>query len=255
LIVSLTLVAFMLSAQAGSQNANPAAIPPEASQLVQLINQSRAEAGARLLQWDTALAEAARQHCLRMTTEESTEHQYGGEPAVSERAVQAGAHFSLIAENVAAGSTPAAIHGKWMRSSDDRANLLNPQVDRAGIAIIASRGVLYAVADYERAVPVLTQSQVEAAVASQLRRSGITVLSDTAAARAACVTDKTLSRAEEGRHPGFIARWQDSDVTNFPKALVDRIKTPQYSEAAVGSCPPQNVDGAFTTYRVAVLLY
>src|SRR6202021_192694 len=51
---------------------------------VQLINQSRAEAGARLLQWDTALAEAARQHCLRMTTEESTEHQYGGEPAVSE---------------------------------------------------------------------------------------------------------------------------------------------------------------------------
>jgi uncharacterized protein YkwD len=255
LIVSLTLVASMLLAQAGSQNANAATIPPEARQLVQLINQSRAEAGAAPLQWDASLAEAARQHCLRMAAEESAEHQYDDEPTVSERAGQAGAHFSLIAESVAVGSTPAAIHGEWMRSPDDRTNLLNPLVDRVGVAIIANHDVLYAVADYERAVPVLTQSQVEAAVANQLRRSGITVLPDTAAARATCATDKTLSRSEVGRHPGFVLRWQDTDVTNLPQALVDRIKTPQYSEAAVGSCPAQDVNGAFTTYRVAVLLY
>jgi hypothetical protein len=118
-----------------------------------------------------------------------------------------------------------------------------------------SRGLLYAVADYERAVPVLTQSQVEAAIAGLLRHSGITVMSDTTAARATCVTDKTLSRSEVGRHPGFVFRWQDPDLTNLPQALVDRIKTPQYSEAAVGSCPAQDVNGPFTTYRVAVLLY
>jgi hypothetical protein len=36
---------------------------------------------------------------------------------------------------------------------------------------------------------------------------------------------------------------------------MERIHTPQYSQAAVGSCPAQDVKGAFTAYRVAVLLY
>jgi uncharacterized protein YkwD len=120
LIVSLMLVASMLLAQAGSQNGNPATIPPEAWQIVQLVNQARAEVRAGPLQWDTALAEAARQHCLRMAAEESAEHQYDGEPALTERAAQAGMHFSLIAESVAVGSALADIHGEWMRSPDDR---------------------------------------------------------------------------------------------------------------------------------------
>ena len=255
MIVSLTLVASMLLAQPDSPHGNPATIPPEALQIVQQANQARAVVRAGPLQWDAALAEAARQHCLRMAAEGPIEHQYEGEPAVAERAGRAGARFSLIAESVAVGPTPAEIHGVWMRSPDDRANLLNPQVDRVGVAVIVSRGLLYAVADYERAVPVLTQSQVEAAIAGLLRHSGITVMSDTTAARATCVTDKTLSRSEVGRHPGFVFRWQDPDLTNLPQALVDRIKTPQYSEAAVGSCQAQDVNGPFTTYRVAVLLY
>jgi hypothetical protein len=195
-----------------------------------------------------------------MAAEQSIEHQYGGEPAVSDRAAQAGAHFSLIAESVAVGSTPTDstptdIDGGWMRSADDRTNLLNPQMDRIGVAVIASRGKLYAVADLERAVPFLTQSQVEAAIAGLLRHSGITVLRDTTAARATCATDRTLSLAEAGRHPGFVLRWQDTDVTHLPQALTEQIKTPRYSQAEVGSCPAQDVKGAFTAYRVAVLLY
>jgi hypothetical protein len=255
LIVSLTLVATMLLAQTGSLNANPATIPPESWQIVQMVNQARTEAGAGPLQWDAALAEASRQHCMRMPAEEPIEHQYGGEPDVSERARQAGAHFSLIAESVAVGTTPADIHGEWMRSPDDRTNLLNPQVDRIGVALIASRGALYVVADYERAVPVLTQSQVEAAIAGLLRHSGIAVLHDAAAARAACVTDRRLSRSEAGPQPSFVLRWQDSDLIHLPQALMDRITSPRYSQAAVGSCPAQDVNDAFTTYRVAVLLY
>ena len=68
----------------------------------------------------------------------------------AERAGQAGAHFSLIEENVAVGPTPAAIHDGWMHSPGHRTNLLNPEVDRVGIAVVASRGELYAVADYAR---------------------------------------------------------------------------------------------------------
>jgi uncharacterized protein YkwD len=68
---------------------------------MQMINQPRAMVKAGPLQWDPALAEAARQHCLRVAAEGSVEHQYGDEPAVAERAGQAGAHFSLIAISVA----------------------------------------------------------------------------------------------------------------------------------------------------------
>ena len=109
--------------------------------------------GAGPLQWDPALAEAARQHCLRMAAEGPISHRYGGEPDLTERAGQAGAHFSLIEENVAIGPSPAAIHDEWMHSPGHRTNLLNPQVDRVGMAVVASRGVLYAVADYAKAVP------------------------------------------------------------------------------------------------------
>jgi uncharacterized protein YkwD len=249
------LVASMLLAQAGSQNGNPATIPPEAEQIVQLVDHARAEAGAGALQWDTALAEAARQHCLRMAAEESIEDQFDGEPTLTERANHAGAHFNLIAESAATGSVPAEIYGEWMNSPEDRSNLLNQQMDRIGVAFIPSHGTLYIVADVERAVPLLTQVQVEAAIEGLLRRSGITVLHDATAARAVCATDRPLSRDEAGRHPGFVLRWQESDLTRLPDALTTQIKSPLYSQAEVGSCAPQDVKGAFTTYRVAVLLY
>jgi uncharacterized protein YkwD len=52
------------------------------------------------------LAAAARRHCLRMAAEGPISHRYEGEPDLSERAAQAGAHFSLIEENVAVGPDP-----------------------------------------------------------------------------------------------------------------------------------------------------
>jgi hypothetical protein len=49
--------------------------------------------------------------------------------------------------------------------------------------------------------------------------------------------------------------WQDADLTRLPQALVGRIASGQYRQAAVGSCPAQGQEGSFTAYRVAVLLY
>ena len=39
--------------------------------------------------------------------------------------------------------------------------MLNSQVDRVGIAVIASRGVLYSTADYAHSVQALSQTQIE----------------------------------------------------------------------------------------------
>jgi hypothetical protein len=230
-------------------------IQPEAGLIMALANQARAAQGAGPLRWDPALALAAQQHCLRMAAEGPIAHRYGGEPDVAGRASQAGAHFSLIEENVAIGPNPAAIHQEWMHSPGHRSNLLNPEVDRVGVAVVASRGVLYAVADYDRAVPMLAQAQVETAVAALIRVSGVTILRDPSAARAACATSHGLSRSFVGPQPTFIMRWQDSDLHHLPQVLVDRLATGGFRQASVGSCAPQGDEGAFTAYRVAVLLY
>ncbi len=234
------------------QAAGQGSIQPEARQIVELTNEARAAQGAGPLKWDPALAAAARQHCLRMAAEGPISHRYGGEPDVSERAGEAGAHFSLIEENVAIGPTPAAIHDAWMRSPGHRTNLLNPVVDRVGLAVVASRGVLYAVADYARAVPVLTQAQVEAAISNLVRASGVTILRDPTAAREYCAQSKGTRGSNR---PGYLILWEKADLTRLPHQLLDRIASGQYRQAAVGSCPTQDVEGSFTAYRMAVLLY
>ncbi len=176
-------------------------------------------------------------------------------PDVAERAAQAGARFSLLEENVALGPDPATIHDGWMHSPKHRANLLSPEVNRVGIAVVASRGVLYAVADYERAVPTMTQSQVEATVGALVRARGISVSGNAALARAACATDSGLPRSASGPQPRFVMRWQDASLSMLPQALTDRLASGRYHQAAVGNCPTQGQEGAFTAYRIAALLY
>jgi hypothetical protein len=227
-------------------------IPADAWQIVQLANQARAAAGAGSLRWDAALAEAARQHCLRMAAEGPISHRYGGELDVAGRAGQAGAHFSVIEENVAVGPSAGTIHEEWMHSPGHRQNLLSADVDSVGVALVASRGVLYAVADYSRAVPVLTAAQVEATVAGLVKTSGIAILHDPTAAREYCAQSKTPGGSHQ---PAFLMQWQDADLSQLPRALTERLASGRYAQAAVGSCAPQGVDGAFTVYRVAVVLY
>jgi uncharacterized protein YkwD len=260
LVVALALAAPVLSAAqmqpfSPSPYDGPANLQTEAGQLFALANQARAGAGEGRLEWDPALAAAALEHCRRMVREGPISHRYGGEPELTARAAQAGAHFSLIEENVAIGPSAAAIHDEWMHSPGHRSNLLNPDADRIGVAVIATRGVLYAVADYTRAVLALAAPEVEAHVAALIRTSGVAIVSDPAPARAACATDEGFPRSATGPQPRFIMRWQDSDLTRLPQALADRLASGQYRQAAVGSCPARNLEGSFTAYRVAVLLY
>lgn len=259
LVLSLVSIAALIApvvwSQAPRQDAQRPSIQPEAWRIVELANQARATVGAGPLKWDAALAEAARQHCLRMAAEGQIAHQYAGELDPSGRAKQAGAHFSLIEENVAVGPDPATIHDAWMHSPHHRTNLLNPDVDRIGVALVAGRDGLYAVADYERAVSSLTQAQVEQAIAGLLQSGGVALVRDATLARAACSTDEGLPRSASGAQPRFIMRWQDADLSHLPQALEDRLASGKYSQAAVGSCPTQGQEGAFTAYRIAVLLY
>jgi uncharacterized protein YkwD len=257
-LIFLALAAFaapaaQVQAQAGSTGG--ADLRDAAEQVFALANQARAQAGVGRLQWDPALAAAAMKHCQRMAAEGPIAHRYGGEADLSDRAAQAGAHFSVIEENVAIGPSADAIHHEWMQSPGHRQNLLSPDIDRIGVAIVPARGVLYAVADYSRAVEQMNAPQVEARVAALIKPSGVEILRDPGVARAACTTDEGMPRAAGGMQPRFIMRWQDAELSHLPQELADRLATGRYRAADVGSCPAQNVEGAFSAYRIAVILY
>lgn len=190
-----------------------------------------------------------------MATEQSLSHRFDGELDLTERAGQAGAHFARIEENVASATRAEDIHPGWMGSPPHRANLLNPDVDSVGIAVVYRNGYYYAVSDYAHAVPVRSQTEVELALASLLRKQKIQVRNDPTDARAACALQGGFPKVLTGPQPRYILRWQDADLSHLPQSLQEHIGSGDYSQAAVGSCPAQNVQGSFTVYRVAVLLY
>ena len=181
-VLCLAMVSFALLGHA--QNASnfyygkSQVVQSGTGQLFTLANQTRAQYGLGNLQWDPALAAAAQQHCLRMAQDGSISHRYRGEPDLTERAGNFGAHFSLIEENVAVAASAPRIHQAWMDSPHHRDNLLNPGIDRVGIAVVERGGAVYAVADYARVVQVLTPAQVEATLAGKLRARGLSILQD-----------------------------------------------------------------------------
>jgi uncharacterized protein YkwD len=235
----------------------PAGVPQaaKAEQLFAMANSFRAQEGRGRLVWDQPLADAAMKHCLLMAAGGPISHQYKGEADLSARSAEAGAHFSLIEENIAVGPYPASIHQGWLDSPGHRENLLNPEIDRVGIAVVAARGVLFAVADYAKGVRVMTQAQVEAHIASLLHAQGITVLRSNQDARAACRLEKGMPPVTGAASPQFIMRWQDANLDQLPDRLLTNFANGHYRQAEVGSCPARDARSAFTMYRVAVLLY
>jgi hypothetical protein len=142
-----------------------------------------------------------------------------------------------------------------MHSPGHQRNLLNPEVDRVGIAVIEAHGAMYAVADYARGVQSMSAAQVEGKVGELVRMSGLAVRRDPHDARLACTVDKGFPAGMTGGEAMFVMRWQGADLEHLPQSLVNRLGSGQYRSADVGACAPRGDGGGFTAYRVAVLLY
>ena len=217
--------------------------------LLQLANRDRAAHGLAPLKWSAALAAAALQHAARMAEQSTLSHQLPGEAGLAERASQAGARFSAIAENIAEGPSAESIHRQWMNSPPHRANLLDAQLDSAGIAVENRNGTLFAVEDFSLAVVDLTLAEQEMMVGDALRKRGLRLLDSGADARRSCLLDNGYA----GKHtPSFVLHYTTPDVESLPAMLEQRIQTGKYRAAAVGACAGK---AGFSAYRVAVLLY
>lgn len=227
--------------------------------LLDFANQARAQAGIAPLRWDAALAGAAHAHALRMAQEGTIAHRYDGEADLAARAAVAGAHFSLIEENVAMGPSVEQIHDGWMHSPGHHDNLLNPKVDSLGVALVPAHGVLFAVADYSQAVAALSPQDVEAKVGAAVAQHGVALVAGGAGvdgARQYCALEDGKSSASLGLKARFLMKWQSADIAKLPPELEKALASRQFTQAAVGACEAKGGGGAgFSAYRVAVLLF
>lgn len=120
-------------------------------ELLSALNQERKAHGLPALKSDEALTIAARKHAERMAQQGKVAHQFPGEPGLPERAQAAGAHFTWLSENVDEGPNADAIHQSFMKSPQHRANIMDSDMDSAGIGVAERKGELFAVEDFSKA--------------------------------------------------------------------------------------------------------
>ena len=220
--------------------------------LFRAANEERQARGLGVLRWDETLYRAAWTHAREMAGREEIAHQFAGEPELAERAQTAGAHFSVVAENVAEAPTALMIHRGWMESEHHRDNLLDPRLDRIAISVFMRDGQLYAVQDFEREVAVLSFAEQEGAIANLLAETApLDVRAGSEEARQTCEMDTGFAGA---RRPWFVMRFTAAELDALPGELRSRLATGKYRQAVVGACPARGV-GRFTSYNIAVLLY
>lgn len=249
LACALLPFAFATSIQAQQPTSE---LPEDVSQLLSLTNRDRAAQGLGPLRWSPELANAAQTHGELMVRHNDLQHQFAGEPDVPTRAGRAGAHFRAVAENIAIGPNAADIERQWMHSAMHRTNILDPQMNAIGIALIHNRGEVWAVEDFAHAVEGLGPSEIERRVIGLLAQQGLENATATADARQTC---EMSHGSAGGSRPRFIMRWEGSDLSRLPDVLVSKLRSAQYRSAAVGVCDSAHPGQGFTTYKVAVLLY
>jgi len=249
IVAAIVVTALLLTPTLHANSSPPSASTAE-SMLLRAANRDRAAAGLKPLQWDPALAAAARQHAQRMVHMNTLSHQFPGEPPMQDRARQAGARFSLIAENVAEGTNVPGLHTRWMNSPPHRANLLDPGLNAVGIAVVQGGKMLFAVEDFAAVVPNLSLNDQESQVGSEIAARGMRAVNATPDARRTC----ELDRGWAGQRPASVLRYETSDLRRLPDDVDQKVGSGKYHRAAVGACEASGA-GDFASFRIAILLY
>ena len=253
--VRLVAIALTLSSYVawGAAMPRPFGGPTVAEQyLLSAANAERVQRGLHPLRWDGSLYVAANYHAQQMAERESISHQYDGEPELAARGQEAGARFSVIAENVATAPSAIMIQEAWMNSPKHRENLLDPRVDSIGIRVVSRDGRLFAVEDLDRSVMQLSLEQQERAVGQVLQSvADVEIRPGSGDARNTCAMNSGYAG---DRRPWFVMRYTALDLGKIPEMLQQKLASGKYREAAVGACSAAGAQN-FSVYSIAVMLY
>ena len=220
--------------------------------LFDAANTERAERSLPALKWDESLAAAARKHAHRMAFYNVLEHQLSGEPDLKARLTEAGARFSMIAENIAVAPNSQTIHTGWMNSPGHRGNILNPRLTAVGIAAVRGSGGLFAVQDFSLPVTVLSIEQQERKVISLVTAAGVRRVAASDDARKTCDLERGVSVS--GSRSVQSMRFEASDLSKLPESVERNLRELSFQKAEVGACRASNTPG-FAHYRIAILLF
>ncbi len=220
--------------------------------LFNALNRERAAQSLPALQWDEALAKAARTHANRMAFYNLLQHQLPGEPDLQARLTEAGARFGSFAENIAVGASAETIHAGWMDSPGHRRNILNPDLTAVGIAAVRSPSGLFAVQDFSQRLILLSLEEQEQKVIALVKAHGVRGVVATTEARKTCEMDKGIAvpftRSVEA------LRFEVADLSKLPDEVDKRLRAIAPQKAEVGACHTSSAPG-FAHYRVVILIF
>jgi uncharacterized protein YkwD len=110
------------------------------TQLLDLLDRSRAEVGLAPLVRDARLDAVARAHSDDMHAHDFVGHVSPSTGSAGDRVQAAGLRSGLILENIGRGYSAAEIHRGLLDSPGHRANLVNPSATHVGIGVVAEPG-------------------------------------------------------------------------------------------------------------------
>ena len=126
-----------------TQTAQPSSdVDSYATQVLQLINKERANAGLTALTTNSTLTAAANKRAQEI--KQSFSHTRPDGSSFSSVLKEYGISYRSCGENIAYGQkTPAEVMNAWMNSSGHRANILNSNYNKVGIGVYKVNGVIY----------------------------------------------------------------------------------------------------------------
>jgi hypothetical protein len=178
---------------------------PTEKQLFDLVNHEREKAGLGKLEWSDNLARGALAHSKLMDENQDLSHQFAGEPLLQERLGATGARFNSVAENVAEAPDVDTAHQGLMHSPAHRANILNPEYNAVGIAIVRHGEQLFVTQDFAHMLVSYNEKQFRDAVVSSFNNArrgrglkAIEVVADARLRKAACAQDMNTDKMIQG---------------------------------------------------------
>jgi len=230
--------------------------------ILDLANQSRAEAGLAPLKLDPGLTAAAREHSARMASTKQLSHDLPGEPALPQRlAATSQLELRGEAENVGYASTPDESQNGFMHSPHHRANLLDADYNLAGIGVVHSGNLVYVTQDFARAqlphTPTQTANLMIAAVDQIRQQSGLAPLranDNSSATSAACEMAHADSLKTLAPKAKLVLRYTTYQPDILPNGAGQAIANGLLQSITAGTCYARSATYPSGIYWVVLLL-
>ena len=222
--------------------------PQAEEQILNLVNQSRREAGAPPLTLDYGLSQAARAHARAMLEARQLSHQLDGEPSLPQRlAIATQLQLDEEAENVAVDFGPEQGHQHLMQSPPHRANLLNPAYNVVGLGVVRSGDRLYIVQDFGHSLPEYSATELKERIAGavvqrrhdssrpELQRRDLLIADEVACSMAQA--DKMGTAAVHKLAERFtVVTYASMHPETLPNSAVRVLSTREAHAFSIGAC-------------------